>query len=376
MATSTHPASGIASLEDLYRTLPGRALAPLWTMQGALTAHPATKMVPHIWRWNDVRPLITRAGELISAQDADRRVLAYVNPGSGEHELARATDTLWAAVQLVLPGEVAPPHRHTPAALRFIVEGEDGYTVVDGDRLPMEVGDVTLTPNWTWHEHGNSGDGPMLWLDGLDVRLVDLAARRVRRVRPLRRRETAPTMSNKPPTSQYAPRNIVKATSVAPGRANSKSPMIRAATPWRSGTHHVLRMTRLSESAATVRLLMTHLPPPPTATRAARVLQKIATQLCRPTPGRARSLATRQIPAMMETRPDPRASWRPLPVRAVLFSERPRIRVSCSWISSPDLPEARGPAFQSGSVTSGQSSRCRTNNSVGRASRVAAPRRA
>jgi gentisate 1,2-dioxygenase len=172
LATSTHPASGIASLDDLYRTLPAQALAPLWTMQGALTPQPVTRMAPNIWRWKDVRPLITRAGELISAQDADRRVLAYVNPGSAEHELARATDTLWAAVQLVLPGEVAPPHRHTPAALRFIIEGEDGYTIVDGDRLPMEVGDVTLTPNWTWHEHGNSGDGPMLWLDGLDVPLV------------------------------------------------------------------------------------------------------------------------------------------------------------------------------------------------------------
>jgi gentisate 1,2-dioxygenase len=167
-----HPASDIATLDDLYRELPGHALAPLWRMQGALTPQPVTRMVPHVWRWEDVRPLIARAGDLISAQDADRRVLAYVNPGTPEHELGRATDTLWAAVQLVLPGEVAPPHRHTPAALRFIVEGHDGYTVVDGDRLPMEVGDLTLTPNWTWHEHGNAGDAPMLWLDGLDVPML------------------------------------------------------------------------------------------------------------------------------------------------------------------------------------------------------------
>jgi len=167
-----HPAGDIATLDDLYGELPGHALAPLWRMQGALTPQPVTRMVPHVWRWEDVRPLISRAGDLISAQDADRRVLAYVNPGTAEHELARATDTLWAAVQLVLPGEVAPPHRHTPAALRFIVEGHDGYTVVDGDRLPMEVGDLTLTPNWTWHEHGNAGDAPMLWLDGLDVPML------------------------------------------------------------------------------------------------------------------------------------------------------------------------------------------------------------
>jgi gentisate 1,2-dioxygenase len=172
MTTPTDVVSRIGSLEELYAALPEHALAPLWTMEGALTPQPVTKMVPFVWRWDEVRSFISRAGDLISAEDADRRVLAFRNPGTADHELARATDTLWAAAQLVLPGEVAPPHRHTPAALRFIVEGADGYTIVDGERLPMEVGDVTLTPNWTWHEHGNAGDGPMLWLDGLDIPLV------------------------------------------------------------------------------------------------------------------------------------------------------------------------------------------------------------
>jgi gentisate 1,2-dioxygenase len=128
-------------------------------------------MVPSLWRWEEVRSLMVRAGELVSAEDAERRVLAYRNPGTADHELARATDTLWAAVQMVMPGEVAPPHRHTPAALRFVIEGE-GYTVVDGERVEMEVGDVVLTPAWTWHEHGNVGDEPVLWLDGLDLPVV------------------------------------------------------------------------------------------------------------------------------------------------------------------------------------------------------------
>jgi gentisate 1,2-dioxygenase len=164
--------TAIGSLEELYATLPEHDLAALWTMKGALTPEPVTRMVPHLWRWDDVRGLMLRAGDLVSAQDAERRVLAYRNPGTADHELARATDTLWAAVQMVLPGEVAPAHRHTPAALRFIIEGSGGYTLVDGERCDMEFGDVVLTPAWSWHEHGNAGDAPVLWLDGLDLPVV------------------------------------------------------------------------------------------------------------------------------------------------------------------------------------------------------------
>jgi gentisate 1,2-dioxygenase len=164
--------SDISTLEELYEVLPGRHCEPLWTMSGALTREPVTRMEPHLWAYAEARELVVRAGELISAQDAERRVLAFRNPGAAEHELARATDTLWAAIQLVLPGEVAPPHRHTPAALRYIIEGHGAYTVVDGQRLAMEAGDVVLTPNWAWHEHGHDGAGPMIWLDGLDLPLV------------------------------------------------------------------------------------------------------------------------------------------------------------------------------------------------------------
>ena len=165
-------AARIGSLEDLYGVLQERQYAPLWRIQGALTPTPRTKMVPCLWRHAEVRELIMRAGELISAEEADRRVLAFVNPGRDEHEIPRTTDTLWAALQLVLPGEVAPPHRHTPAALRYVIEGEGGYTVVDGERVEMQAGDFVVTPNWTSHEHGHDGDGPMLWLDGLDLPMV------------------------------------------------------------------------------------------------------------------------------------------------------------------------------------------------------------
>ena len=172
MNAVTSSTETINSLDELYAALPAHNLEPLWTMKGALTKEPTTRMVPLKWSYDEVRSLLLRAGDLISAEDADRRVLAFKNPGADDHELARTTDTLWAAVQLVLPGEVAPPHRHTPAALRYIIEGEGGYTVVDGRRVDMEVGDFLLTPKWTWHEHGHEGSGPMLWLDGLDIPMV------------------------------------------------------------------------------------------------------------------------------------------------------------------------------------------------------------
>lgn len=168
----TGTAVDIASLQDLYGVLQGRHYAPLWRITGALTPEPSTRMTPFAWRYDEVRDLILRASELISAEDADRRVLAFRNPGTADHEIARTTDTLWAAIQLVMPGEVAPPHRHSPAALRFVIEGSGGYTVVDGQRIDMQAGDFLVTPNWASHEHGHAGDAPMLWLDGLDLPMV------------------------------------------------------------------------------------------------------------------------------------------------------------------------------------------------------------
>jgi gentisate 1,2-dioxygenase len=171
--STTKTAQDIGSLEELYEALPALNYEPLWTIKGALTPEPATQMQPVLWHYDEVRALIMRAGELISAEDADRRVLAFKNPGTSDHEIARSTDTLWAAMQLVLPGEVAPPHRHTAAALRFIVEGSGGYSVVEGRRVDMQRGDFVLTPNWTWHEHGHAGEGPMIWLDGLDLPMTN-----------------------------------------------------------------------------------------------------------------------------------------------------------------------------------------------------------
>ena len=96
------------------------------------------------------------SGSLITAKEAVRRVLILENPAMPGS--ACITPSLYAGLQLILPGEVAPSHRHTQSALRFIVEGEGAYTAVDGERTIMREGDFVITPTWTWHDHGNEFD--------------------------------------------------------------------------------------------------------------------------------------------------------------------------------------------------------------------------
>src|SRR5215216_1460685 len=146
-------------------------LKPLWlVLSDAFTAEPKTNIEPHIWKWSDVRPRILEAGRRISAEEAERLVLMYLNPGlNGE---AGATQTLFTGIQLIMPGEVAPTHRHVPSALRVVVEGNGAYTTVSGEKTLMRPGDFVTTPNWAWHDHGNESDEPMLWLDGLDMPFV------------------------------------------------------------------------------------------------------------------------------------------------------------------------------------------------------------
>lgn len=146
-------------------------MAPLWEVLHALVPHePATPAVPALWRWRDVRPQVLRAGELISAAEAERRVLVLENPALAGQSCI--TSSLYAGLQLILPGEVAPAHRHTQSALRLVLDGEGAYTAVDGERTTMRRGDFIVTPAWTWHDHGHPGQGPVIWLDGLDIPVV------------------------------------------------------------------------------------------------------------------------------------------------------------------------------------------------------------
>lgn len=172
--TDVAPPAGdlTAQREAFYQELPQYGMGALWkVMASALTPEPRVKSVPALWRWQDVRRLILRAGELMTAEEAERRVVMLLNPGLPP-ERNSITGTLYAGIQLILPGEVAPTHRHAPAATRFVIEGEGAYTVVNGEKGIMGKGDYLTTPNWTWHDHGNEGSEPVLWLDGLDIPLV------------------------------------------------------------------------------------------------------------------------------------------------------------------------------------------------------------
>lgn len=159
------------SLEAYYHTLKDENLGPLWlSLKGLVPSEPRPRAVPHVWAYAKARPRLLEAGELITAEQAERRVLVLENPGlAGTSQI---TDTLYAGLQLIRPGEVAPAHRHSQSALRFVIEGTGGYTAVDGERTAMHPGDFIITPAWTWHDHGSEADGPVVWMDGLDVPLV------------------------------------------------------------------------------------------------------------------------------------------------------------------------------------------------------------
>ena len=147
--------------------------APLWDVLGSIVPRePQPACVPTVWRYEEMRPLLMEAGRLITAEEAERRVVMLVNPGL--HGASRITQSLYAGLQLILPGEVARTHRHTAAALRLVIEGQGAYTAVDGERTTMHPGDFILTPSWTYHDHGNPGDTPVVWMDGLDIPIVNM----------------------------------------------------------------------------------------------------------------------------------------------------------------------------------------------------------
>ncbi|KAK2786858.1 hypothetical protein FQN52_007599 [Onygenales sp. PD_12] len=157
------------SQEAFLSSLPEKNVAPLWTVMSKMVPpHPNPQAAPTIWRYNEMRPYLIEAGNIVGAEEAERRVLMLVNPNM---VAPYTTDTIYSGLQLILPGETAPAHRHTAFALRFIIEGEDGFTAVEGQKMKMERGDVILTPPWQWHDHGNEGTKPMIWLDGLDLPL-------------------------------------------------------------------------------------------------------------------------------------------------------------------------------------------------------------
>ena len=154
-----------------YDRIGAHNLAPLWTVfRELVTPEPVSACAPCLWHYAGLRDMLMESGDLITAKEAERRVLVLENPGlRGQSQI---TTSLYAGLQLVLPGEVAPAHRHSQSALRFVIEGSGAHTTVDGERTYMEVGDFVVTPPGAWHDHGNGSDAPMVWLDGLDIPLV------------------------------------------------------------------------------------------------------------------------------------------------------------------------------------------------------------
>ena len=160
--------------EAYYRRVGDLALSPLWTTR-LVPPSPKdqVKATPHLWDYDDVvRPILLESGPLITAKEANRRVLTLENPGLGGSH--RILELLFAGLQLILPGEVAPAHRHSPSALRFIIEGEGAYTAVSGEKSRMRPGDFIITPSMTWHDHGHEGSEPVVWMDGLDIPMLGL----------------------------------------------------------------------------------------------------------------------------------------------------------------------------------------------------------
>ncbi len=167
----------LGRLEDLpadyLAALKSQNLVPLWpSLRGVL---PPGKPRPNTrathWPYAAIKPLLLQAGELTPIEKAERRVLVLANPGHGLEKM-QASAAMYLGMQLLLPGEWAPSHRHTPNAVRMVVEGTGAWTTVEGEKCPMERGDLILTPTGLWHEHGHDGSEPVVWLDVLDLPLV------------------------------------------------------------------------------------------------------------------------------------------------------------------------------------------------------------
>ena len=159
-------------LSRFHDALEAESLAPLWERMRALAPRePQSKALPTHWRADRLREHALTAGRLITAEQAERRVVVLENPGlKGQSQI---TTSLYAGIQTILPGEVAPTHRHSASALRLIMEGEGAYTIVDGERVTMNQGDFIITPTWSLHDHGSEGTEPVIWLDGLDVPVIN-----------------------------------------------------------------------------------------------------------------------------------------------------------------------------------------------------------
>jgi gentisate 1,2-dioxygenase len=159
------------SVEALNRDMAKKNLGGHWQLGlESYFSYPGTTVQPFLWKWKDVYDSLMRAGEVVSMEEAERRTVRLLNPALRDRQAT--THTIHFSFQYVKSGEHARPHRHTAAAFRFILKGSGAYTTVNGQKCVMEEGDLILTPQLTWHDHTNDSGKPIIWLDGLDIPLV------------------------------------------------------------------------------------------------------------------------------------------------------------------------------------------------------------
>lgn len=160
-----------AQKAEFYRRIDPANLYPLWeAVKEMMTDGPQTEATPYIWKFDDIRPFVVEAGSLVSGEDAERRTLMLENPSM--RGARRITEALYSGLQCIMPGEIAEPHRHSPSALRMVIESEGGYTSVNGEKCDMMPGDLILNPSWHWHGHGVESDKIHISMTCLDVPLV------------------------------------------------------------------------------------------------------------------------------------------------------------------------------------------------------------
>lgn len=166
--------TGAATMEDLYARAEKLDVTPGWVKRDKpiFWKEPRTSFVPVRWSYADIRAALEMANDVVPMELAERRNLVLRNPFPGNN--FETTRSFACAYQAILPGEMAPSHRHAAHALRVILDAKGTFSVVDGQKTPMESGDVVLTPGGCWHGHGHEGDDPAFWLDGLDIPLTHL----------------------------------------------------------------------------------------------------------------------------------------------------------------------------------------------------------
>jgi gentisate 1,2-dioxygenase len=168
VTTTSDPQQALAAFDQ---ELERASLQGHWNLELPKFMEPRSRLHPMHWRGSQLEEFLLRSGDLITMNDAGRRTVELMNPGVvGPKQWT--THTLQMSFQLVLPGEVATAHRHTMSAIRFVIRGGGTFTTVEGESFLMQPGDLILTPGWTWHDHINESEEPIVWIDGLDVPLV------------------------------------------------------------------------------------------------------------------------------------------------------------------------------------------------------------